>query len=109
MRFLIDAQLPPVLSRLLIQAGHVSEHVAEVGLVDADDQLIWDYAGSCGAIIVTKDEDFASRKILQPDSPQVVWLRIGNCTNQALVKWFIPILPAVIERLQSGDALVELI
>jgi hypothetical protein len=36
-------------------------------------------------------------------------LRIGNCTNQALVKWFIPILPAVIERLQSGDALVELI
>ena len=44
MRFLVDAQLPPALARLLITLGHTAEHVADIGLRDADDSPIWAYA-----------------------------------------------------------------
>lgn len=44
MRFVIDAQLPPALARLQIRRGHTAEHVADIGLRDADDSPIWAYA-----------------------------------------------------------------
>jgi predicted nuclease of predicted toxin-antitoxin system len=40
MRFVIDAQLPPALARLLTAHGHTAEHVADIGLRDADDSPI---------------------------------------------------------------------
>ena len=57
MRFLVDAQLPPALARSLDAHGHSAEHVADVGLLSADDRDIWVYASGVGAAIVTKDED----------------------------------------------------
>jgi predicted nuclease of predicted toxin-antitoxin system len=47
-------------------AGHDCEHVADVGLRDADDSPIWRHADAHGQVIVAKDEDFAVRKVLQP-------------------------------------------
>lgn len=109
MRFLIDAQLPPALARLLTNAGHECEHVVDVGLREADDAPIWTYAVSCGATIVTKDEDFANRKAARLGGPPVVWVRVGNCSNRALLDWFAPLLPSIIERLENGDGLVEVV
>ena len=61
MRFVVDAQLPPALARLLTTHGHHAEHVADIGLRDADDSPLWCYALQHQAIIVTKDEDFPRR------------------------------------------------
>ena len=61
MRFIIDAQLPPGLVRWLIDAGHEARHLEEVGLREAEDAAIWRYALDHQAVILTKDEDFASR------------------------------------------------
>jgi predicted nuclease of predicted toxin-antitoxin system len=58
-------------------------------------------------VIITKDEDFVERWRRQLSVPPVVWLRIGNSANVALLGWFLPILPAVIVRLESGDRLIE--
>lgn len=44
MRFVVDAQLPPALARLLTAKGHSAVHVEDVGLRDADDSPIWGYA-----------------------------------------------------------------
>ena len=44
MRFVVDAQLPPALAYLLAAHGHQAEHVADIGLRDADDSPIWTYA-----------------------------------------------------------------
>ncbi len=44
MNFLIDAQLPPALARLIISLGHGAVHVEEVGILLATDQAIWNYA-----------------------------------------------------------------
>lgn len=40
MRFLVDAQLPPALCRWLHERGHEAAHVAELGLIAADDATI---------------------------------------------------------------------
>jgi predicted nuclease of predicted toxin-antitoxin system len=37
---LVDAQLPPALARAIGERGHLAEHVADVGLVSADDSVI---------------------------------------------------------------------
>jgi predicted nuclease of predicted toxin-antitoxin system len=59
--FLIDAQLPPALASWLIQQGHTAQHVDDLGLRNADDMVIWNHASESGAIVITKDEDFAER------------------------------------------------
>jgi predicted nuclease of predicted toxin-antitoxin system len=76
-------------------------------LREADDESIWQYAASHGSVIITKDEDFASRVWQTSSGPAVVWLRIGNCSNRELLDHLIPLLDAVAERIQLGDRLVE--
>lgn len=61
MTFLVDAQLPPTLAGWLTQQGHTAQHVNDIGLREAEDTEIWNQALSTGAIVVTKDEDFAER------------------------------------------------
>lgn len=108
MRFLIDAQLPPALGRVLSADGHLAEHLESVGLRHAKDAAIWDYALQHQAVILTKDEDFVDRFRRRPDSPVIVWLRIGNASNRALLAWFTPLFPALVKRLEAGDKLIEL-
>jgi len=109
MRFLIDAQLPPALANLLKDQGHVAEHVADVGLRDANDLTIREYAATHDAVVVSKDEDFAEHQRLHPGGPAIVWLRVGNSSNAALLAWFMPILPDIEERIAAGETLIEVI
>jgi predicted nuclease of predicted toxin-antitoxin system len=43
---------------------------------------VWRYAQAQGAVLVTKDEDFAEWVRRGRPGPQVVWLRIGNCAKR---------------------------
>ncbi len=107
MRFVVDAQLPPALARLLASHGHHAEHVADIGLRDADDSPIWRYAVAHHAILVTKDEDFPHRLRQGGTAPVVLWLRIGNSSRQALLQWFEPLLPQIETMIQQGERLIE--
>lgn len=108
MRFLVDAQLPPALARLLRAHGHEAEHVTEIGPADAPDQDLWQYALKHSAVIVTKDEDFADMVATGREAPAVVWVRIGNTRRAALLTWFEPLIDRIVELVESGDRLVEL-
>lgn len=108
MKFLVDAQLPPALARLLDAAGHEAQHVKDIGLRDALDAAIWDQALRIGAAVITKDEDFAARCLRDEPSPAVVWLRVGNSSRAALLHWFMPLLPQIIELIEGGETLIEL-
>jgi predicted nuclease of predicted toxin-antitoxin system len=108
-RFLVDAQLPPALVKFIRRSGHDCDHVADVGLRDDEDESIYSHAKENGCVIITKDEDFAQRKAVLRGKPQVVWLRRGNCSNRALIQWFEPLFAEVMERLDKGDDLVEVI
>ena len=54
-------------------------HVRDVGLARADDRAIWDHARATGHAIVSKDEDFAKRALLEGPPPKVVLIQLGNC------------------------------
>jgi predicted nuclease of predicted toxin-antitoxin system len=105
--FLVDAQLPPVLANWLTQQGHTAEHVDNLGLRNAEDVVIWNWALRSAAIIVTKDEDFAERTARTTSGPVIVWLRIGNSTNRALLEWLEPRWTQVTVLLDAGNMLIE--
>ncbi len=107
MRFLVDAQLPPALARWLVAAGHEAEHVGDVGLGDAQDQAIWAYAVGVGAVIVSKDEDFAQRKVMKNAGPPIVWIRRPNTRRRELLVWFEAVLPGIVDALERGESLIE--
>lgn len=77
-------------------------------MANATDSAIWDYAITVGAAIITKDEDFAIRISVASIGPTIVWLRIGNTSKQALLKWFMPLLPQIESALASGEKIVEI-
>jgi predicted nuclease of predicted toxin-antitoxin system len=106
-RFLVDTQLPKALSLWLSERGHQAEHVLDVGLGQGKDTPVWRYAQQNGAVIITKDEDFAEWVRRGRAGPAVVWLRIGNSSKRALLAWAEPLLPAIVRQLEQGDRLVE--
>jgi predicted nuclease of predicted toxin-antitoxin system len=108
-RFPVDAQLPPALTRWLGEQGHVAEHVFDLGMAAADDRVIWDYAAANGAVNITKDEDFALRRAHEAAGPRVVWVRRGNVSTRELLRWFEPALPRVRDALAMGELLVEVV
>ena len=107
MRFLVDAQSLPALARWLVAQGHEAEHVGDTGMQASSDIAIWDYALAASAVIVTKDEDFAQRKVLIDTGPAVVWLRLPNARRRDLLAWFETILPDVVAALARGETLIE--
>ncbi len=107
MKFLVDAQLPPALAHALREAGHNAQPVRELGLREAEDSDIWEYALAHQCAIITKDQDFAERSTSSRNAPTIVWLRIGNTSNRALIGWLLPLWPEIISRIGCGDNLVE--
>ena len=109
MRFIVDAQRPPALARWLAAAGYQAEHVADRRMAAASDTEIWDVALADGAVIITKDEDFARRKVLLDGGPAVIWIRQPNTRRRALLAWFEGLLPEILAALERGETLVEIV
>lgn len=109
MRFLVDAQLPPALAVYLTRRGFPADHVNRVKLGHAADISIWNYAAKTGAVLVTKDDDFATLARQQVRGPQVVWIRLGNITNAALQAAIDPVLDEIVAGLASGERLIEVV
>ena len=84
MKLLFDQNLSPRLPRLLADIYADSIHVREVGLRDADDFEIWEYAKANGYAIVSKDSDFQQRSLLIGSPPKFIWLRVGNCPVKSI-------------------------
>lgn len=108
MRFLVDAQLPPALARLLREHGHDADHVTDIGPGDASDQELWRFALENDAVIVTKDEDFSNMIARCGEAPPVVWVRIGNTRRVALLAWFEPLIEELVRLIDEGQRVIEL-
>lgn len=109
MRFLIDAHLPPMLAEIFRGHGFEAVHLFDVAPRDADDRVIWKLGKVRPTVIVTKDEDFAVLSKLFEKGPQVLWLRIGNCSKSYLSSWVEPRLASAFELLKKGERLVVVI
>lgn len=108
MRFLVDAQLPPALARYLCDTGHQAEHVYDIGMGEASDRKIWNYAIQNNAVIITKDEDFVYLSSTSSDTPSVVWVRVGNIGKQALLRWMEPLMIRIISEIETGEKIIEI-
>jgi predicted nuclease of predicted toxin-antitoxin system len=106
-RFLVDAQLPPALARLLSGLGYDASHVFDLGEVAMADRAIWKYAIEHDAVIVTKDNDFKVMASNMPGGARVVPIGLGNTRNRILTMRISAILPQIIRALESGERLVE--
>jgi predicted nuclease of predicted toxin-antitoxin system len=84
MKLLFDQNVSPRLSRRLADIYPDSIHIREVGLRDAEDADIWEYARLNEFTIVSKDSDFQQRSLLYGHPPKFIWLRIGNCTVRVI-------------------------
>lgn len=78
---LFDQNLSPRLVRRLEDIYPGSAHVAYLGLGNAADKEIWEYARAHGYIAVTKDADFGEFSVVWGFPPQVIWIRRGNCST----------------------------
>jgi len=107
-KFLLDAHLPPVLGRVMAREGYEVTHVAQLEMKGATDPDIWQYAKSHGYVVISKDEDFMRYRRDTDANPRFIWVRTGNCKNRELIETLIKHLPAVIEFLDSGNAMVEI-
>ena len=100
MKFLFDQNLSPRLVRALRDVYSQCEHVRNVGLNEADDSAVWAYAKNNGFMIVSKDFDFYQRSQVLGPPPKVIWVKLGNCSTQAVER----VLRTHIEAVNRFDA-----
>ena len=79
MKLLFDQNLSPKLVKSLETLYPNSNHVFPLGLDQADDSGVWEYAQQNDFTLVTKDADFGDLSILRGFPPKVIWIRRGNC------------------------------
>jgi predicted nuclease of predicted toxin-antitoxin system len=106
--FLVDNQLPAALARFIASLGHECNHVLDLGLEQASDVEICGYAEGRGLILISKDEDFLYLASRADTTLSLIWVRIGNCRNHALLEAFARAWPGIVDCLNAGDRLIEL-
>ena len=78
MKLLFDQNLSFKLCRLLVDVFPDSNQIRLLGMAEADDRNIWEYAKANDFILVSQDADFADMATLYGPPPKVIWLRCGN-------------------------------
>ena len=84
MKLLFDQNLSFKLCRQLADIFPESNQVRLIGMSEADDQGIWQYARANGFMLVSQDADFADMATLYGPPPKVIWLRCGNQPTSAI-------------------------
>ncbi|MCU0419816.1 MAG: DUF5615 family PIN-like protein [Cyclobacteriaceae bacterium] len=109
MRFLLDAQLPPVLSKVLCGLGHDCRHITDWS--DGEkwhDKYVSEQADREKRLLVTKDLDFYHRHMAF-GSPRIRWLlTTGNGKKSVLCHLFRK-HPEQLQQAFESSALVELL
>jgi len=103
MKLLFDENLSFRLCERLEGLFPGSGQVRPLGLGEADDRTIWDYAAAHGFTVVSLDVDFAERAALTGPPPKVIWLRCGNQPTDIIEKLLRAHI-AVIEAFELDDA-----
>ncbi len=107
MKYLVDANLPRALTKWLAADGDEAAYVDDLLAPPADDDDIWELAADRGAIIVSKDADFATRAA-RDDRVRVVWIRCGNLKLSVFETWIAARSSALRSLIAEGERLIEL-
>ena len=86
MKILLDQNIS---YRVLKKIEHLFPEAAQVkrlGLINATDKMIWQFAKEQDYAILTHDADFQDLSLLYGYPPKIIWLREGNLTNEMLAQ-----------------------
>jgi predicted nuclease of predicted toxin-antitoxin system len=110
MKLWIDAQLSPLLATWITDNFATIEAIAvrDLGLRDAEDQVIFFSAREADATVMTKDSDFLELQKRLGVPPKIIWVTCGNTSNTRLKKILSSHLQKAVELLESGEILVEI-
>jgi predicted nuclease of predicted toxin-antitoxin system len=108
MKLLLDENLSRRLVPFLQTLYPDSTQVALVGLEQAIDRAIWQYALEHNFAVVTKDADFYDLSMMQGAPPYVVWLQTGNADKAAVLSLLLDNAQAIQDGFSNGLACVEL-
>jgi predicted nuclease of predicted toxin-antitoxin system len=84
MKLLFDQNLSFRLCEQLADCYPGSAQVRRLGLADADDRAIWQFAKLNGFALVTLDADFSDMAVFLGPPPKVIWLRCGNQPTESI-------------------------
>ncbi len=93
MKLLFDQNISFRLVKKINDIYQEAKQVRELGLENATDLEIFEYAKRNNFAIVTFDADFCDLNIIKGYPPKIIWIRTGNTTTQNLEK---------VIRLKSG-------
>ena len=110
MKIWLDAHLSPKLCRWLGETfGAEVEAARDLGLLRADDPVIFEAARAAGVdIVMSKDRDFAGLVERLGPPPRVIWLTVGNSSNRNLRRVLLATMNDALELLAQGETLVEI-
>jgi len=107
--FWLDAQLPPDLAAWLSRAFQVEAHsLQDLGLRDAEDQVVFEKARASAAVLISKDSDFVELVSRHGPPPRLLWVTCGNVTNARLREVFTAVFGTACALLHEGRAIVEI-
>ena len=98
--------LSPSLARWITSTfdGVDAYSALRLGLLGAKDPSIFRAAREAGAVVLTKDDDFAA-EVRRAGAPPVIWVRSGNAFSREVLSVE---LPAALDAIRAGQLLVEI-
>lgn len=86
MKLLLDENLSRRIVSFIQDSYPGSIQVALIGMEQADDKIIRQYAIDNGFVMTTKDADFYEMNLVYGQPPKIVWLKMGNQSRTATIK-----------------------
>ncbi|MCK5823365.1 MAG: DUF5615 family PIN-like protein [Bacteroidales bacterium] len=84
MKLLFDQNISFRLIKLISDFYPNAKQVRELGLENATDNEIFEYAKKNDYAIVSFDSDFCDLNIMRGFLPKIIWIRTGNTTTKNL-------------------------
>ena len=110
MKLLFDQNISPRILKKLPSNFSECQQVRFIGLEDASDVEIFEFAKSTGFAIVTFDSDFVDLNALRGTPPKIIYLNTGNLTTQSISELVLNNLLTIQHYVKSEtDNILELI
>jgi len=109
MKFIVDAHLPLVVKKWLLNYGYDAIHTRDLpGKNFTDDMEIIRIADSQDRIVISKDSDFQKHHILYGRPKRILMITTRNIVNKALIQLFENNFAAINDAFNKGSFVVEL-
>lgn len=86
MKLLLDQNISRKLVKKLNRFFPGTNHVGLLGLQEATDETVWNFARDNNFVIVTQDSDFYERSLIFGFPPKTIWLQTDNTSTTNLLK-----------------------